>query len=283
VARRDVRNKLIPFADLSKLAGLELGPLHDPVVSKSEAPVLYADHANTEALKEQYAHTPGVPNSDIVDVDVIWGADGAASLPDHSLDYVIASHVVEHIPNLLGWLGHVHRVLKSGGILGLAVPDRRFTFDFKRRETGIADVVHASLTGASAPLPICVLDHLLNAVHVDLAAAWDTDMDTEKLPLAHDPEYATAAAQRALCSGDYVDCHCWVFTPKSLAELFEKAVAAGLVSFRCIGFHDTQYYQPEFFVQLSPCDDRDIAVQSWRSMAAWVFEHRTDAIAYPRH
>jgi SAM-dependent methyltransferase len=279
--RRDIRNKILPYADLSNLTGLELGALHDPVVARAESHILYGDHAGTEALKQKYAHNPGVPNDKIVDVDVIWGVDGAPSLPDHSLDYVIASHVMEHVPNLLGWLEHVRRVLKPNGVLGLAVPDKRFTFDFKRRETSLADIVHASLVGATAPLPICVLDHFFNAVHVDLATAWDTDMKADALPLAHPREYATVAAKQVQ-AGEYIDCHCWVFTPRSLAELFEKAVAAGLTSFKCIGFHDTHYYEPEFFVHLSPCDDRETAVQSWRSMAAWVFEHRTDAITYPR-
>lgn len=264
--RRDIRHKLIPYSDLTEVVGLELGPLHDPVVSKHEGNIIYADHAPTAELKRKYAHNPGSPPDRILNIDVIWCAAGAPSIPDKSLDYVIASHVVEHVPNMLGWLEQVRRVLKPGGVLGLAVPDKRFTFDFKRRETTIADAINASLLGATVPLPICVLDHIFNAVLIDLATAWDTDMRADALPLAHPPEYATIAAKQAQ-AGEYVDCHCWVFTPTSFAKLLGAAVSLGEAAFRCAGFDDPQYYQPEFFVQLTPCDDRESAIQSWRRMA----------------
>ena len=46
-------------------------------------------------------------------------------LPDNSVDEVLSEHVLEHLP-LAAWpdvLYEVHRVLKPGGILRLALPD----------------------------------------------------------------------------------------------------------------------------------------------------------------
>jgi SAM-dependent methyltransferase len=44
---------------------------------------------------------------------------------DGELDYVVASHNLEHYPDLQQTLGEWKRVLKKGGILGVVVPDDR--------------------------------------------------------------------------------------------------------------------------------------------------------------
>jgi len=45
-------------------------------------------------------------------------------LPDHSLDYVISSHVVEHLPDVISAFVEWDRVLKYGGIVFMIVPLR---------------------------------------------------------------------------------------------------------------------------------------------------------------
>lgn len=61
-----------------------------------------------------------------------WG--DACHLPfrSNSLDYVATSHVLEHVANPVAALLEWHRVLVSGGIIYMVVPDRRHTFDHTR-------------------------------------------------------------------------------------------------------------------------------------------------------
>ncbi|MEX3900116.1 methyltransferase domain-containing protein [Paraburkholderia sp. BR10954] len=47
-------------------------------------------------------------------------------------DYVIASHVIEHVLDLVGWVHSLLAALKHAGRIVLAVPDRRYTFDYVR-------------------------------------------------------------------------------------------------------------------------------------------------------
>lgn len=86
------------------------------------------------ALFPELGDDPGFPRPDIVsNLDV----DRLSALPDGSQDFVIASHILEHLANPLAMLVDVHRVLKSGGLLVLILPDRHVTFDSERPPTSL--------------------------------------------------------------------------------------------------------------------------------------------------
>jgi SAM-dependent methyltransferase len=76
----------------------------------------------------------------------------AAQLPlrDGSLDFVLASHVIEHMPDAIGALGEWERVLRSGGILFLIVPHRDRTFDAGRPCTDLAHLLADHALGTTA-------------------------------------------------------------------------------------------------------------------------------------
>jgi len=64
----------------------------------------------------------------------------AADFPDiesSSFDFVLSSHVIEHLANPLRGLGEWGRVLRDGGTLILVVPHRDGTFDHRRPVTTI--------------------------------------------------------------------------------------------------------------------------------------------------
>lgn len=63
----------------------------------------------------------------------------ATELPfaNGSLDFIVASHVLEHLPFPLRALRRWHDALRPGGALLLRVPDKRYTFDAKRERTSL--------------------------------------------------------------------------------------------------------------------------------------------------
>jgi predicted SAM-dependent methyltransferase len=69
--------------------------------------------------------------------DMLAAAD-ALPFGAGSLDYFVASHVLEHLGNPIRALEEWTRALKPGGLLYLIVPDRRYTFDRPRRPTEVA-------------------------------------------------------------------------------------------------------------------------------------------------
>jgi SAM-dependent methyltransferase len=75
----------------------------------------------------------------------IWGtAEDMPEIPDHSQDYVISSHVFEHLPNPLKALREWVRVLKDGGIIFMIVPQRdALPSDKGRTLSKVEDIIQA--------------------------------------------------------------------------------------------------------------------------------------------
>jgi hypothetical protein len=244
--------------------------LHRPLVPRDRHRVFYVDHCDTEALKARWASDPSVDTA-ALHVDAVWGQGtlrealaAAGALQRGPLDYVIASHVIEHVPDLIGWLKEVVDVLGPRGVLRLAVPDRRYTFDLLRRETVATDVLSAWIRRRRVPDASRVLDFALNMVHVDVGQAWAGTLQRDSLQRAFTDEQAIALAQDAERQGTYHDVHCWVFTPDSFLALMQRLVALGVLDLACEWITPTARWQYEFMVSLRPEPHRPLALASWR-------------------
>jgi SAM-dependent methyltransferase len=177
------RNKMLAGLDIRRMSGIEIGPLDKPLISKSEGNVLYVDHADAALLRDSYKNDSKVNTDNIVEIDGIWGDNtlSAAIGSDKRFDYVVASHVVEHVPDLISCLEEIHAVLKQDGSLRLTVPDKRYTFDYDRDPSKLCDVLDAYIRKARAPLPRMILDFCLAQRCVDVVEAWKGPVDTSKL------------------------------------------------------------------------------------------------------
>jgi len=112
--------------------GVEVGALNEPLRLPRGARARYVDRLATAALRERF---PELAGERLVDVDVVDEGETLASVADASLDFVVANHVIEHTEDPLAALGAWLRVLRSGGVVFLAVPDMRHTFDRGREPT----------------------------------------------------------------------------------------------------------------------------------------------------
>lgn len=250
------REKMLEGIDLRLERGIEIGALAAPIVTKAESDIRYVDWADQQALKTKYAHDPNVDVNTIVQVDGIWGE---RSLKDSmagetGFGYVIASHVIEHVPDMIGWLHEIAEVLRPGGRLTLAIPDRRFTFDYLRQETRAGDLIDAWLRRSRRPSPASVFDFSANSVVVDAAEAWSRPLEPSRLAHYTDPMSALKLARESL-EGVYHDTHCWVFTPESLLRIMLELFDLDLLPYRCARFHTTEPGSIEMFLILQRLTD----------------------------
>jgi SAM-dependent methyltransferase len=264
------RQKIIGGLDIAAGAGIEIGALAWPHVRKADGDITYVDHVDTITLRQKYAKDKAVPANLIVEVDAVWGARTLRQAigNERRYDYVIASHVIEHVPDLVGWLCELTEMLKDGGEIRLAVPDRRYTFDHLRNESRFADVLAAYAVKARVPQPQAIFDFLSNYAAVDVCAAWQGNYGNTA-PVIDGPVCSNwlKLVRGTIESGAYVDVHCWVFTPRSFAVLMGQVTRSGLLLCKCSRFFDTEAGAYEFFVGLQPTHDRPAALASWQVMA----------------
>ena len=260
--------------DVTTIRGLEIGPLAAPRVRKDEGDVFYVDHTDAEGLRRKYATNPVLKDrlDQIVDIDCVIGDSQGiheAVAGQSPFDYVIAAHLIEHIPDPITWLSDIASVLRPRGILSLVIPDKRFTFDMNRRTTEIGDLVDAYLRRLRTPSFKQAYDFISKEITetVDLAAVWAgtktyAGVVRSDLP---DPDVAALQLCRTIESSDqYVDVHCSVFTPESFLNLYEKLARLGLIEFEVAHFVPTEIDQLEFHVSLRRTDgtlDSDSAME----------------------
>ena len=83
--------------------GLEIGPSHNPIASKKNGfNVHILDHASATELRNKY-QGHGVNLDNIEEVDFVWHGEALQGLIGKTgcYDWIIASHVIEHVPDLV--------------------------------------------------------------------------------------------------------------------------------------------------------------------------------------
>jgi len=118
--------------------GIEIGALHQPFPVPATAQVRYVDRLTSSQLRAEYPELAGLP---LVEVDIVADGETLTAIEDASQDFVIASHFLEHCADPIGALGAHLRVLRPGGALLLAVPDRRYGIDRFRPATSLEHIL----------------------------------------------------------------------------------------------------------------------------------------------
>ncbi len=263
------RRILLQGIDPATRRGVEIGPLASPIVTRDDGPIIYVDHADAATLRRKYAGG-GLDISAIVEVDeILDGRSLRETIGGTTVDYIMASHVAEHVPDLISWLAEAADALSPGGELRLALPDARYSFDYFRQKTRLSDLVAAWMVRARRPNVAQVLDFVLNfAPGIDGAGIDAGTFATSGVPRHYSFEGAVELAQRTIDGeAHYEDVHCWVFDPAHFATLMLQLAERGLLDLECAGFTDTAAeHWFEFYVFLRPCRDPDQIRESWSRM-----------------
>ncbi len=232
--------------------GLEIGPGYNPLVPKAAGfRVETADYTDAEGLREKYRGNPHVDVARIEAVDhVLDGGRGlleAVGQPG-AFDYVVASHVIEHTPDLLGFLKSCEALLRPAGVLLLAVPDKRHCFDVLLPLASTGAVLQAHLDRRTRPTPGAVFDDVAyNAVRDD-AIGWGP-ADARPLRFFAPLQAARDAYASACATPAYQDVHVWRFVPSSFRLIAHDLHAVGETRLREDRFHGS--VGNEFYITLS--------------------------------
>lgn len=197
---------------------VEIGPGYSPVAPKSAGWTTHTvDHATQTELKKKYSNA-GV-NIDLIEpVDSVWQSGPLQhALPASllgSVDLIIASHVLEHFPDLLGFFHSASELARLGGLLSVALPDRRYCFDCLKPWTTTGEVLDAHSQRLNRHSLKTAYNNMAYSAVVDGRLAWGPS--PTGLPTFLDP-FSTASSYahqyRADPSEPYQDFHAWQFSP----------------------------------------------------------------------
>jgi predicted SAM-dependent methyltransferase len=100
--------------------------------------VKYCDYKTRDELIKEY---PDLKNFHIVETSYVCWADDLNCISNNSQDFVIASHVFEHLTNPIKALEEFYRVTKNEWIIYLVVPEKTRTWDKFRSITDINHII----------------------------------------------------------------------------------------------------------------------------------------------
>jgi Methyltransferase domain len=273
VPRRDltVRDERIRRnLDVSRGVGLEIGPLFSPLVLRGEADIRYVDIQSAPDLREHYKGDPAVKLDDIVDADyILIQADGSvlsvgeAAAAGAPFDWILASHVIEHIPDLVAWFRDLSVIMSPGARLSLVIPDRRYCFDALRPPTTVGDILLAHDNRDTRPSARAVFDYFSSVVTVSTADLWD-GVVPDSSALIYTVDQAAGMLERSR-GGEYMDSHVWLFTPAEFVEQMSVLSQLGLLDFMLIDIIPTVPGELEYYVTLEHLP-RDLSADERKQM-----------------
>lgn len=110
--------------------GVEIGALNVPWPNPMGARITYVDEYSLGELQQQYPEARGIVKC-FKDPRLLMIGAG-------SLDFIVSSHVFEHLRNPLFSLATWMTCLRPGGVVVMAIPEMTRTFDKGREETPFA-------------------------------------------------------------------------------------------------------------------------------------------------
>jgi predicted SAM-dependent methyltransferase len=210
----DMRPRLSAYIGGS---GIEVGPGHNPFPIPDGASVRYLDRWWPD---ENRALWPDMVDPFFPDTDLVANFDiDRIPLPDSSQDFVVCSHVLEHLADPIGFLADIHRVLRPGGHAIVVLPDRRYTFDSTRQATSFDHLVADYKAGVTEVADDHIADYLEALSH--------NEGDRYQLAMSYDMHRKRS-----------VHAHCW--TDGEFRPIMNFALDEIGLSWQCIDWLPTE-------------------------------------------
>ena len=200
---------------------LEIGVFDNPTldfIADSEESVVihYADFLSRDELIARASDVGRNPQNV---PEIKWILSDGYDQIDVLYDAVVSHHCVEHQPDLIAHLLKITSILGPGGWYFFSVPHKYRCFDFFISESTIVDVIAAYYLKHEKPSFKSILEHRVFTSHTyqDGVNPFDSLQTSMKKRI----EWAFDE----FSSDEYVDVHCWQFTPDSMRKILSQLAA----------------------------------------------------------
>ena len=218
--------------------GLEIAPYFNPLIDRAKHEVFYVDCIDNDEIRRKADANPGAKGRYVPRIDAVWvpGKRLAECVGGRTFSYAVASHVLEHVPNPLGWLEEILECVEVGGRVAIMLPTRTQSMDYYRQTTTFGQIVGWSIEKPARPTPTQVMDFLSQSFFHRGERLVEGQMPPFTEATRH---YSDADAVRyahfVWNEKHYLDVHCSTWTPESFTEVFGRLRDVGLLSCKVIG------------------------------------------------
>jgi hypothetical protein len=124
--------------------------------------------------------------------------------------------------DLIAFLSECSEILRQDGTISLAIPDKRYTFDYFRETSSIRTVIDNHIYREHFNHSLgTILEHYMSAVLPDSGGTYMPNSSyLMKDHMAYNKYMETInELMKNYDEKEYIDCHSWIFTPASLKIL----------------------------------------------------------------
>jgi len=219
---------------------IEMGPAHSPIIPKKGGwRTTVVDYTNREGLLEHFKTDYGYKDeaglARVEDVDVIWNSGNLSdAFPEKNLgsyDACISSHNIEHLPDFISFFVSMSKLLSKDGVIHMAIPDKRYTFDWFRPVSTTGQVLQAYNEKRTKHQFSSLFDiHMYHTDTPDPGGFGQRPLENIRLSI-RDPMATILSNVQNAASKDYYDTHGWVFTPASFALIIYELWVLEIIDF----------------------------------------------------
>lgn len=255
-----VREKMASYIKDYNSRILELGPLNRCLLDRSKYNnYFFGDIRSTSEIKKLYLENEylkrtnlSVKLEEIIEIDyVIKESYKKTFKKEEKFDYIIVSHVLEHIPDLLNFFIDIKNILKKDGEIIIIYPDKRFCFDYFRENSTFSDIYDIYKNGQKY-VARRVLDFYTNVISENNPTKfWDIKNKIEiynKDNVNRNIKAYNMVSKKGIMEDDI---HYWPFADYAFIKFLYDCKIYGYLPFSIKEFIPTQLNTQEFLVILS--------------------------------
>lgn len=245
---------------------LEIGPLAYPCMPVNQPNVHTVDYFSVDELKENYKNDKNVDITKICNVTyVIKDKTKYKEIIPTIFDYCFSSHNIEHVPCVITFLNNVSSILKQNSYFFLCIPDYRYCFDHFRNPSNIFEVLDSYYNKLDKPSAVSYLESKYLTCHNDSVKHWEALDKTIKnifVSMNENKSFYNNQKNRIIdeieiikqnyeiCKNEYIDAHCWKFTPFTFRNIIEILYKTKYIDFEIERVYKTLKGSNEFYVIL---------------------------------
>jgi len=147
----------------------------------------------------------------IPETDYVVASNDYKQYVSDKFDYIIANHVLEHIPNLIQWLSMMAEMLNPDGVLFLALPDKKFTFDKYRPNTKLSHLLFEYYVGVQT----ISKEHML-----EQAMFYDLEFVNKQMNISE--RLNRKRLEEVIAQDSHIGYHCHIFQSETVLDTVFK-------------------------------------------------------------